>query len=99
MSMSQVSKVADSCMFLVKVTSAYDQIKRNGLAEDGGVATYASLGGSARNGLSEPINMNSINMQSELQKGVKAAVRQLDSDIINRFLARSCARSGAAVTL
>jgi curved DNA-binding protein CbpA len=82
-----------------RVTRAYDQIKRTGLAKDGTIASYSSLGGTARNGLSNPISINSTNMQDELPKGVQAAVRQLDSEIITRFLARSCARSGAAAVV
>ncbi|KAH8942906.1 hypothetical protein BDL97_13G020300 [Sphagnum fallax] len=82
-----------------RVTRAYDQIKRTGLAKDGTIASYSSLGGTARNGLSNPISINSTNLQDELPKGVQAAVRQLDSEIITRFLARSCARSGAAAVV
>lgn len=81
------------------MTRAYDQIKRTGLAEDGDIATYASLGGTGRNGLSEPINMNSTNMQAKLPEEIQVAVRPLDSEIIGRFLARSCARTGSAVTV
>ncbi|KAG0567417.1 hypothetical protein M758_7G144500 [Ceratodon purpureus] len=82
-----------------RVTRAYDQIKRTGLADDGEIASYASLGGTARNSLSEPINMTSQSMQAKLPGEVQAAVRPLDSDIINRFLARSCARQAQAVAV
>ncbi|CAM6088717.1 unnamed protein product [Calypogeia fissa] len=81
-----------------RVTSAYDEIKRAGLASEGG-ATYASLGGNARNGLSEPIVITSDNRSSELPKGVKVAVRQLDSEIVSQFLTRLYARSGGATVL
>lgn len=78
-----------------RVTNAYDQIKRAGLASEG-APSYASLGGNARNGLSEPIVISSNNTSSELPKGIKVAVRQLDSEIISQFLTRLYARSGAA---
>lgn len=80
-----------------RVTRAYDQIKRTGLTNDGDIATYASLGGTGRNSLSEPINMTSQNMQAKLPADIQVAVRPLDSEIINRFLARSCARQAATV--
>jgi hypothetical protein len=82
-----------------RVTRAYDQIKRTGLADDGEIASYASLGGTARNSLSEPINMTSQSMQAKLPGDIQAAVRPLDSEIINRFLARSCARQATAVAV
>lgn len=81
-----------------RVTSAYDQIKRAGLASEGG-PTYASLGGNARNGLSEPVVINSDNKSSDLPKGVKVAVRHLDSEIISQFLTRLYARSGGATAV
>jgi hypothetical protein len=81
-----------------RVTSAYDQIKRAGLASEGG-PSYASLGGNARNGLSGAIVINSSNRASEVPEGVKVAVRQLDSEIISRFLTRLYARSGGAATV
>jgi len=82
-----------------QVTRAYDQIKRTGLADDGEIASYASLGGTGRNSLSEPINMTSQSMQAKLPADVQVAVRPLDSEIINRFLARSCARHATAVAV
>ncbi|BBN10989.1 hypothetical protein MPTK1_5g08170 [Marchantia polymorpha subsp. ruderalis] len=78
-----------------RVTSAYDQIKRAGLAA-GGVPTYESLGGTGRNGLSEPISITSKTMSAAIPEGVQVAVRQLDPEITSRFLTRIYARSGGA---
>ena len=80
-----------------QVIRAYDQIKRTGLADNGEIASYASLGGTGRNSLSEPINMTSQSMQAKLLVDVQVAVRPLDSEIINRFLARSCAKQATTV--
>ncbi|KAL3682336.1 hypothetical protein R1sor_000358 [Riccia sorocarpa] len=75
-----------------RVTTAYQLIKRTGL-DDGGVPTYESLGGTGRNGLSEPISVNNRNMSAPIPYGVQVAVRQLDPEITSRFLTRIFARS------
>eukprot|EP00850_Spirogloea_muscicola_P010886 SM000065S20235 [mRNA] locus=s65:524138:525341:+ [translate_table: standard] len=81
-----------------RVATAYEQIKRAGLASEHDVTSaYASLGGTARNGLSNAIGISGLAKNAKLAPGTQVAVRPLDADIVSRFMAKSSSRQRSTV--
>lgn len=84
-----------------KVSDAYEQIKA-GAGTDAAFhgSRYAAKGGSGREGLSEPLRMGAARLDEALPPGIKAAVRPIADDIVQRFQveARPPAPKAAAVS-
>ncbi|CAI7873041.1 unnamed protein product [Closterium sp. NIES-54] len=82
----------------MKITEAYERIKRGGHVTVGAssAGTYASLGGGKREGLSPALKIRPSPPNEKPPPGVTVAVRGLEPEIVELFLAQATRRSRSA---
>lgn len=84
-----------------RVSSAYERIKGNtGSAPSGGSlsGSYEALGGPKRQGLSAPLRVRPSKGDSALPQHIQLAVRPLEGELVDVFLARIVRRAIAVQT-